>query len=112
MISDEEVYITIQYLCGAYPNLKFDGTGTFLTWGDGLNGINATFEECKNACKKIVKKGFKDWEINLSLVLEIIINKRKLTEDLEKTNKILEEQRNKPQADLSKWQAKRKELGI
>lgn len=73
------------YLAGAYPQLRLDTNLSADVWVAGLIEIQATEEELTEVCHKIVREGFQDWEINLSLVIEIIENRRKITKDLELT---------------------------
>lgn len=88
---EQEVKDILQYLAGAYPKLEFDGVGTALAWENGLNRINATYKECQDAVDSIIDDGYQDWEINLSLVIEIIRNKRQTEKEFIKMNKFLRE---------------------
>lgn len=62
----------ILFLVGAFPNLHWDINISTGSWILTLVEIKTTKAELERACKKIVKNGFQDWEVNLSLVLDMI----------------------------------------
>lgn len=110
MITDKECEEIVLYLSGAYPQLKLNGVGTALAWENMLNKINATYEECKSACEKIIRDGYKDWEINLSLMVDIISKKRREERDNKIAQQELERLKNTPQIKPERIEEAKKQL--
>lgn len=102
----------VLYLSGAFPNLNWDINISTASWLATLTQNKITKDELKSACEKVISGGFQDWEINISLICEIILNRRERDKRIRDTQKILEEINSKPQMDTEKFRELRKQYGI
>lgn len=102
----------VLYLSGAFPNLKWDINISTASWLATLTKNQITKKELQSACEKVISGGFQDWEINISLICEIILNQRERDKRIKDTQKILEEINSTPQMDTEKFKELRKQYGI
>ena len=70
--SIEFVKSRVELLVGSFPQIKWDVNMTSASWMLMLNDNKTTREELDEAIKRVVNNGFNDWEVNLSLILQIV----------------------------------------
>lgn len=70
------VYKQVMYLTSCYPNLKWDGILTAGAWTTALIEINATEKEITKVCHRLVRNGYEDYKINISLIIKHILDDR------------------------------------
>lgn len=62
----------IELIAGSFPQLRWDINMTVTSWMLMLSDIKTTSEELNEATRRVISNGFQDWEINLSLIIDLI----------------------------------------
>lgn len=103
------------YLAGCYPNINWDVDTTASSWLIALVEIKATEEEFNYAIHQTVNDGVEEWKVNIALITNNILNKRKYEKIKTNSKEYLKQINETPtmtKEKLQKWFKYAEEKGL